>query len=61
MRWNNDFHRENYGGDANVSAVATNSLRCTTSGYEHMDAHLMSRNNEVPREKETPVYILFFT
>ncbi len=61
MRWNNDFHRENEEGDANVSAAATNSLRCTTSAYEHMDAHLMSRNNEVPGEKDAAVYILYFT
>lgn len=60
MRWNNDVRRENEGG----GGMQMYRLRPqTVSGalqadIKHMDAHLMSRNNEVPGEVETPVSIL---
>lgn len=56
MRQNNNVYREKR-GDVNVSAAATHSLRCTTSSKKHRDAHLMSWNNEAPREKKTCVYV----
>lgn len=61
MRWNNDVRRENEGGGGGMQMYRLRPQ--TVSGalqadIKHMDAHLMSRNNEVPGEVETPVSIL---